>query len=1003
MLQFQLQQAPLAFGLAEGVDPHQAPFGTLMTAENARWTRTGRLEKRTGLTFLSAAVPNAFRIFARLSELSCIDSNGSVFSWSSVSSTWNSHFAAAPVYTIQRSTAWDTVQGSKSGDVCISSDGTITYAWVTGSPAVGYFSGGVVYFRQTDASGNEITPSTQVHDSTTSNTNVVVRAVVSGTTVKILWVDAGNLTTYDVTSKTYTTLKNNVFSSTSYGPYDVQVMGSSMVIAYFNGTNIYIGYWSFAATPVAGNSVLVTAESAIVTQLGLCATQGENIYVIYATSTPEIKAVIFDTGTTPAQVVAPFVLETTIPTAGLTQVGVARLTSATAIACWYTYGTNTTVHATGDLRYCAIGNSGINQGGQLHVSGVTPASRPFVMNGSPYILATNNIADISTTNGDTFLLSISAPYTISVSTTPPAIEVGHPEVLLGGQFSSQGISSVPSYGGTFFAVVPFVSSAGTLRVRQGGRLLQITKSTLTDSSLRPVRFGAEVYFSGATVTSYDGDNVLPGWSAFPPSIGNTSATATTGGTLAAGNYVVNVHTERRNYAGVLHRGPTAVAKLFTTTGATGKINLVLTPVWVGSSADSILFGRDILIPVYVSQVGQSIPQRYTGDPATNMVYDTYATATDIAAPVTAPVVTSAAAIYTASGELDDYQPPSSLYLTDHQNRLWSIGPDGNTVWFSKDATVNPGVAPGFHPSLTLTFNDRVVALQTLDSALLAFTATGLYAIQGDGPAPNGQGATYQAVKVQTDVGCTNPRSVVSMPDGVMFQSTRGIYMVDRGLGVSFVGKPVQDQTSSATITSAVLVAKKGEIRFALSSGESVVYNYVEKQWSTAKYTSNSVYGAVIVDACVWNGNYTALFSDGNIAYEVEGSYLDGSAYVPMTVETAWNNAAGPLAYQAVRSFSCEGVANTNHQLAISVGFDTETSYSQFASFVDGSPVTTIGPLTFDISVGARRKCQSIRFKIQDSAPSTLPVGTGQGPSFDTIGVEVGAKRGFRAKPATKTG
>jgi hypothetical protein len=70
-------------------------------------------------------------------------------------------------------------------------------------------------------------------------------------------------------------------------------------------------------------------------------------------------------------------------------------------------------------------------------------------------------------------------------------------------------------------------------------------------------------------------------------------------------------------------------------------------------------------------------------------------------------------------------------------------------------------------------------------------------------------------------------------------------------------------------------------------------------------------------------------------------------------------------------------------------------------------VTSTGPFeSCGITVGTRRKCQAIRFKIQDATPTnsgSFPVGTGQGPSFDMLGFTVGIKKGLGDRDVRRSG
>ena len=88
MLDFQLVQAPFRFGVDEGTDPKQVPFGTLLTAQNVVWEKSGRLQKRQGTTTLTTSVvddgsiSSASRLITRGSELAL--TNGSkIYSYTS--------------------------------------------------------------------------------------------------------------------------------------------------------------------------------------------------------------------------------------------------------------------------------------------------------------------------------------------------------------------------------------------------------------------------------------------------------------------------------------------------------------------------------------------------------------------------------------------------------------------------------------------------------------------------------------------------------------------------------------------------------------------------------------------------------------------------------------------------------------------------------------------------------------------------------------------------------
>jgi hypothetical protein len=304
--------------------------------------------------------------------------------------------------------------------------------------------------------------------------------------------------------------------------------------------------------------------------------------------------------------------------------------------------------------------------------------------------------------------------------------------------------------------------------------------------------------------------------------------------------------------------------------------------------------------------------------------------------------------------------------------------------------------------------EDVTSLWSMDEKLIVSSAQSLwYIVGGDGgPTASGQGSDIQGpFHIQSDVACTNPRSVVSTSEGVMFESDGRIYLMTRGLEVVWLGRQVQDKLASfPNITSAVLVTSKSQVRFTCNNDDAtahtvLVYDYVEKQWSTFRYAGGTV---AIADAVVYDGDYHFLTTAGAVYRESsDASHLDDDEWVVMTLETAWISAAGPLAFQSVRRFALHGVSNSNHELTLSVGLDRSASYALTRTWSAGTDTTAVGPLeAAELHLGS--KCSSVRFKIEDGSPGGTP-SDGRGPSFDSMGIEVGIKKGFQKKPATKRG
>ena len=210
--------------------------------------------------------------------------------------------------------------------------------------------------------------------------------------------------------------------------------------------------------------------------------------------------------------------------------------------------------------------------------------------------------------------------------------------------------------------------------------------------------------------------------------------------------------------------------------------------------------------------------------------------------------------YTTGGVLDSVNPPSAPSgIIRHVDRLWLIDDTQQNVWYT--INFNSGDAPYFNETLTLSFTKETLTAQaSMDDKWVGFSARSIWYVEGYGPNALGLGSDLTtAVQVPTDTGAADWRSVVTVPSvGVFFQSALNglIYLLDRGLGVTCVGKVIQDWMGDVasggvvTVLAAQQVPLTNTIRFVLSSGYVIFYDYVQPgptgqpgRWSRSTYPS----------------------------------------------------------------------------------------------------------------------------------------------------------------------
>jgi hypothetical protein len=89
----------------------------------------------------------------------------------------------------------------------------------------------------------------------------------------------------------------------------------------------------------------------------------------------------------------------------------------------------------------------------------------------------------------------------------------------------------------------------------------------------------------------------------------------------------------------------------------------------------------------------------------------------------------------------------------------------------------------------------VTGLGWLDGSLVIFCEHSIYVVSGDGPDRQGAGAFGTPQRLPADIGCTDWRTVREVPQGLLFQSARGFYLLPRGFGAPVFQADIQEQLS----------------------------------------------------------------------------------------------------------------------------------------------------------------------------------------------------------------
>lgn len=374
-------------------------------------------------------------------------------------------------------------------------------------------------------------------------------------------------------------------------------------------------------------------------------------------------------------------------------------------------------------------------------------------------------------------------------------------------------------------------------------------------------------------------------------------------------------------------------------------------------------------------------------------------------------------LYTTGGVLENTPAPPSDALDSFDNRLWAIdAEDKDLLWFSKPVLESTPVEFSDFQTIFVSPNagaqgptGPMKCLAPMDDKNIIFKKNAIYYVNGRGPDATGANNQYSEPTFVTGVvGSDNQNSIVMTPNGLMFQSDKGIWLLGRDLSTQYIGKDVE-AFNSDKVLSAVTVPGTNQVRFTLQGGTTLMYDYFVGQWGTFS-------GIDGISSTIYQGLHTYIDSLGRVFQENPGSYLDGANPVLLSFKTGFISLAGLQGYKRLYRMFMLGEYKTPHRLTMGIAQDYDSSILQLASIVPtnysgtwgssstwGSVSTWGGPSAreqWQISF-KNQQCQSIQLSLNEYYDGRFGGTPGAGLTLSGISISAGMKSSFpRDIPAT---
>lgn len=984
-LQKQSIPIPFAAGLDTKTDVKQVLPGKLVALENGIFTTKNEIRKRYGYLSLGNSVTGGGTftqgagIAPYQNELVSFTGN-EVFSYSSSTMQWTdkgrSLSLEVSVNQIVRNTYQQTVP-----DCAQHPNGIQVFTWEDSR-------GGSRY-----SVCDSVTGSYLLQDALIASTAIKPKPIVIGQYIVVFFIDSSthHLRFFAVPSNTplsatpLTDFSTNV--NVTHPNYDAAPLSARIFVAYNNsdgGGGITIRYLN--SFLVVSSAVDVTGQNADVAINVFVDVALQQVWVAYYNATA-VRYFIYNYSL--IAVHAPATIETLASV-----VRIASIASNGSAILWYEVSAGATYNHL--VRKVMATNTGAVGSPAVFLRSVGLAAKPFFYNGLNYI----TVAYDSPLQPTYFTVDntgfIACKFTPSNGGGLPTKDI-LPEVTN----TSTGVFLMAELQKDLLTTV-----SGAIYTLTG--VESVSLNFLSLSTFATAQLATDLHISGGILSMYDGVSVVEhGYHVFPEPV--TATTATTGGSVDDGTFQYSVCYEWTDNQGNIHRSAPSIPISVTTTGGGTSTNTLTIPTLRLTQKQTGTGRTPIRLVVYRTQADATLFNQVTSitSPLLNDLTVDSVTYADVSSDAT---IVGNPFLYTTGGVIENIAAPATSMICTFKNRVMVVPSENKlSFWFSKQAV--PGSPVEFSDLFVKSIDRRggdITGIAQLDGNFIIFKQNSIFYVSGDGPTANGSQDDFtEAQLINTDTGCNNANSIVLMPQGIMFDSPKGKYLLDRSLSTSYIGADVE-AFNGLTVTDSALISQTNQVRFALDTGVVLTYDYFFQQWSVFTDHNSAA-------ACVFENEFTYIQPNGLVLQENPNTFTDNGRFYRLFVQTAWFSLGGLDGFQRVYRANLLGDYLSAHQLLAQVYYNFNPNPQQ-QDLIDATSI--VGPETYGQSTpyGAdsvyggpyplyewridfnQQKCTSIQLSFEDVQSSNF----GQGCSFSSINLWVGIKGGPNRVPATRS-
>lgn len=988
-LQKQNVNISLAQGLDTKTDPKQVVPGKLLLLENGIFTSPSRIKKRNGYAALSKIIEGTSTSITQGAALSnfknelVMFSSTEIFSYSDSTTRWTDKGKASSLSISSKPVMRNTFQQT-TVDSAYHSSGLEVFTWEDAR-------GGSRYSIIDSATGESIAP-----DLVLDANAIKPKPFTLGNYIVILYIDTSTnhlrMLPIPVVNPTVPFAKVDLALDVDIASpnYDAALSNTRIYLAYNNssgGTGITLK--SINAFLVISAPRTVTGENAdgcIALAVDFTNTQ---IWVAYHNGT-QIKYFIRDSSLTATAVLAPTVIQANSNVIN----NITLLANAGQGDTYYTQNAAATYN--NFIITAHLTNTGTVSGVGVFLRSVGIAAKPFLYNGVIYLTVAFS--------------SLLQPTYFTINTSDKSVVAKFSPGVGGGLLAKNIVpEATPMTSGSYLIASLikdlFTTVSGAIYTQTGVNSTVINFAST--GAFDTAELGENLLITGGSTYMYDGTSIVEyGFNIFPENVSSSTATGT--GSIGAGTYQYSFTYEWMDAQGQTHISAPSTPITQVTTTASSTNTLIVPTLRITDKRPPLRAPVTIVGYRTEGEIPGTTFYRFTSVTTPTLNDTTVDTVTIIDTTSDAALIGNPI-LYTTGGVLENIAPPAANYVTTYKDRIILLPSENTNQWIPSKQVV-PGVPVEFSDALAQNMDEaggKLVSAARMDSVLILLKEDLLYYVTGTGPDATGaQNDFSDAQPIASDGGCIDKNSVILTTAGLMYKSKKGIYLLGRDFKTSYIGADVE-AFNQYSILSANLIDNTQQVRFILSNGVALVFDYYVNQWSV--FTNHNA-----VDSVIFQNQFTYLQPDGLVLQETPGLFSDNGHFIKLKATTSWLSFVGLQAFQRVYRIMLLGEYLSPHQLKISAAYDFNPSatqeslkvirdvtgaYGSDVTYGESTPYGGAFPQYQYYSQPSRQKCETIQITIEDARiDSTF----GESVAFSALAFQVGLKQGLDKLAATKS-